>query len=345
MRFLRKILYPFSLVYGEITAFRNRLYDRGILKSTKFDIPVIVVGNLSVGGTGKTPQVEYLVRLLQNQYRVAILSRGYKRKTKGFVIADDQVTSEDIGDEPMQYFKKFKGVTVAVDADRVHGITQLIQLENPPDVILLDDAFQHRKVQGGLNILLTPYNDLYIDDVMLPTGNLREKPSGASRAQIIVVTKGPNEVKVDEQSEIANKLKIKPTQALYFSYITYGNNVIGITEIPTSSLQDYEVLLVTGIAKTVPLEDFLRSKNVNFTHLKYKDHHDFTHRDVAEIQEKFNKIVAAKKLILTTEKDYVRSFAEFDNWYYLPIMTSIVDRQSDFDKSVLNYVNGLNEAS
>ncbi|NNC69408.1 MAG: tetraacyldisaccharide 4'-kinase, partial [Flavobacteriaceae bacterium] len=185
MSLLRKILYPFSILYGEITSARNKMYDRGVLKSTKFEIPVIVVGNLSVGGTGKSPQIEYLIRLLKDDYKVAVLSRGYKRTSKGFIIANEAATVESIGDEPLQFYTKFKNqITVAVDADRVKGIKKLCEHVDP-DVILLDDAFQHRKVEAGLNILLTPYDNLYTDDKMLPTGDLREKVKGASRAQVI----------------------------------------------------------------------------------------------------------------------------------------------------------------
>ncbi len=172
---IRKILYPFSLLYGIITGIRNFLYNKNILKSTLFKIPTIVVGNLSVGGTGKTPQIEYLIRLLQNEYRIAVLSRGYKRKSKGFIIADKNVTADIIGDEPYQYFQKFLSIIVSVDANRRKGIQQLKELKSPPDIILLDDAFQHRRVEGGFNMLLTSYKNLYVDDVMLPTGNLREK--------------------------------------------------------------------------------------------------------------------------------------------------------------------------
>jgi len=189
VNFIRKILYPFSFVYWMVTTVRNWLYDAGIKKSTKFNIPTIVVGNLSVGGTGKTPQIEMLVRLLKDHYKLAVLSRGYKRKSKGFVLANSKVSVEELGDEPFQFFTKFSNIEVAVDGNRVRGIQQLLKLNTPPEIVLLDDAFQHRKVIGGYAILLTPYNDLYVNDTMLPTGNLRESVAGAKRAQVIVVTK------------------------------------------------------------------------------------------------------------------------------------------------------------
>ncbi|MCL4123956.1 UNVERIFIED_CONTAM: hypothetical protein GTU68_052690 [Idotea baltica] len=207
MSILRKILYPFSVLYGGITSARNTFYDKGILKSTQFEIPTIVVGNLSVGGTGKTPQVEYLVRLLQDHYKVAILSRGYKRSTKEFIIANTTSTASQIGDEPLQYFKKFSNVIVAVDTDRVNGINKLTQLKEKPDVILLDDAYQHRKVAAGLNILLTPYDDLYVDDKMLPTGNLREKVSAAQNGPKLIVR--PNaSTELDEKAQFESLQEI-----------------------------------------------------------------------------------------------------------------------------------------
>ncbi|MEY2867889.1 MAG: hypothetical protein RIR01_289, partial [Bacteroidota bacterium] len=191
MNLLRKILFPFAILYGLVTAIRNFLFDKGILKSYAFDLPIIAVGNLSVGGTGKTPQIEYLIRLLSTKYKVATLSRGYKRKSEGFVLADANVNAEILGDEPFQFFQKFPNIQVAVDANRKNGIEQLLSKNSKPEVILLDDAYQHRKVKAGFYILLTAYGDIYADDFMLPTGNLRESRSGAHRADVVVVTKCP----------------------------------------------------------------------------------------------------------------------------------------------------------
>ncbi len=340
MNFLRKILYPFSLLYGEITSARNRFYDKGILKSTQFDIPTIVVGNLSVGGTGKTPQVEYLVRLLQDNYKIAILSRGYKRNSKGFIIASATSNADEIGDEPLQYFLKFPNVIVAVDADRVNGIQQLKNLLDKPNIILLDDAFQHRKVDAGLNILLTPYNDLYVDDKMLPSGNLREKIIGAERAKLIVVTKCPSELSEKEQFEITTKLNVENHQTVFFSKITYGKKVIGKNDsFEIDNLFNYKIVLVTGIAKTRPLTDFLSAKKLEFQHLKYTDHYSFSQKDIEKIKTTFEGINSDKKIVLTTEKDYVRSFINTKmEVYYLPIETRFIDHQSDFNKIVINYV-------
>jgi len=336
---LRKILYPFSILYGEITAVRNKFYNKGIFRSNKFNIPTIVVGNLSVGGTGKTPQVEYLVRLLQDAYKVAILSRGYKRSSKGFKVADAMTTVSDIGDEPMQYYTKFNKAIVAVDADRVQGITELSKLANAPEIILLDDAFQHRKVEAGLNILLTSYGNLYIDDKMLPSGNLREKIEGADRAQIIIITKCPDELNEQQQFEIAQKLKIELHQTVFFSTIKYGNEIIGKKgKMPINVLSNFEILLVTGIANTDTLTSFLNDQDINFQHLKFADHYNFTEKDHLKINKSYSKIKRDKKLILTTEKDYVRSFTGKDNFYYLPIKTEIIDHKEDFNKLIKKYV-------
>ncbi len=339
MSLLRKILYPFSILYGEITSTRNSFYNKGILKSTKFDIPVIVVGNLSVGGTGKTPQIEYLVRLLQPLYKVAILSRGYKRTTKGFILANKTTTVLEIGDEPMQYHTKFKDVIVAVDADRVHGITELTKLKEAPDVVLLDDAYQHRKVEAGLNILLSSYGNLYVDDAVLPTGNLREKRKGAERAQIIVVTKCPEKLSLDEQFEITKKLKVELHQTVFFSTIKYSKEIVARDSVlPVDSLSSYEIVLVTGIANTEPLTVFLDTINCVYHHLKFADHHDFNEKDYQKITAQYKAIPSDKKLILTTEKDYVRSFTERANFYYLSIETDFIEHKEDFNKLIKKYV-------
>lgn len=339
MSLLRKILYPIAVLYGEVTAARNKMYDKGVLKSTSFNIPTIVVGNLSVGGTGKSPQIEYLVRLLTKEYKVAVLSRGYKRTTKGFIVADANASAESIGDEPMQFFTKFKDIIVAVDADRVNGITQLKKLHNP-DVILLDDAYQHRKVEGGFNILLTPHDNLYVDDAMLPTGDLREKVQGADRAQVIIVTKCPESLSEEQQFNITGKLKPELYQTVFFSKIKYNETVVSKNnEIAVSSLKDYKVVLVTGIAKTKPLTDFLSRLQVNFEHIKFKDHQHFTEKDYNTIFSTFKNIKEDKKIILTTEKDYVRAFANRnEEVYYLPIKTSFLDYQESFNTLVKNYV-------
>ncbi len=342
MKKLRRHLKPISHLYEKIVKLRNNLYDKEILKSTKFDIPTIVVGNLSVGGTGKSPMIEYLVRLLKNDYRVAILSRGYKRKTKGFLLANKNTKTFEIGDEPMQFYQKFKNenVIIAVDSDRVNGIKELLKLQNKPQVILLDDAYQHRKVQGGFNILLTPYNELYVDDTMLPSGDLRENISGAKRAQIIIVSKCPDFLTEDEQFKITQKLQVEMHQTVFFTKIAYAEEIIGkSTNIPIEKLPNYHVLLVTGIAKTKPLTKFLETKQIPYKHLPFKDHYNFKPKDLKKIRDEFQKINAEKKIILTTEKDYVRTFANSDlEIYYLPIKTEFLNFEDSFNTKIKRYV-------
>jgi len=338
VNFLRQIAYPLSLLYGLITSFRNFLYNKNIIKSTAFKTPVIVVGNLSVGGTGKTPQIEYLIRLLQNDYKIAVLSRGYKRKSKGFIIADENITADIIGDEPFQYYKKFQDIIVAVDTNRTNGIHLLEKLKNPPDVILLDDAFQHRKVRAGFNILLTSYNNLYVDDMLLPTGNLREKISGAKRAQIIIVTKCPSNISKKEQSKIVKRLNPTNKQTVFFTTIEYDNELKGFSNINFEEAKNMEILLITGIANPTPLINYLNSEKIKFKHLKYPDHYHFRNKDIEVINDAFDTIPSNKKIILTTEKDYVRIFVELQNLVFIEIKTKFVNRSIDFDKIIKKYV-------
>lgn len=338
MKLFRKILVPFSLLYGMITVIRNYLFDIQFLKSTKFKIPTIVVGNLSAGGTGKTPQIEYLIRLLQNDYKVAVLSRGYKRKSKGFIIADENATAQSIGDEPFQYYQKFKNVIVCVDADRTNGIQNLISLKNPPNIILLDDAFQHRKVKGGFNILLTSFNDLYVDDFMLPTGNLRENVSGAKRADLIIVTKCPSSLAENEQFEIAKKLNPTLKQTVFFTTIEYNEELKGASSVNLKDLHNYEVLLITGIANPNPLLDYLTTHKIKFEHLKYPDHYNFSETDIEEIKNKQAGFKSKNNIVLTTEKDYVRIFDKIKNLHFISIKTAFINHKKDFDNLIKKYV-------
>lgn len=338
MNFIRKIAFPFSFLYKGITSLRNYLFDNNFLKSTEFDIPTIVVGNLSVGGTGKTPQIEYLIRLLNEKYKVAVLSRGYKRKSTGFVIADDNSNAETIGDEPYQYFQKFKNITVCVDADRVHGVQQILKRKPKTEVVLLDDAFQHRKIKGGLNILLTSFGNLYSEDYLLPSGNLRESSIGAKRAQIIIVTKCPEKLTKNQQLEINKKLNPKADQTIFFSTIVYDSVLKGVKNLALDNLSGAEILLVTGIANPTPLLNHLKNKNIKYRHLKFKDHHHFTNQDITIIKKEFSKITSNKKVVLTTEKDYVRIFAKLPNVYYIAIKTLFINHKKDFDNLINTYV-------
>ncbi len=338
VNFIRKIAFPFSFLYKWITSLRNFLFDKGLLKSIEFDIPTIVVGNLSVGGTGKTPQIEYLIRLLFKKYKVAVLSRGYKRKSKGFLIADNNTNAKIIGDEPYQYYQKFKEITVCVDADRVNGVQQLLKQQPNTEVVLLDDAFQHRKIKGGLNILLTSFNNLYSEDFLLPSGNLRESISGANRAQIIVVTKCPAELSEKQQFEVAKQLNPNLYQNLFFTTISYDKILKGTNKLTLDELNDYEVLLVTGIANPLPLTAYLKTNKITFKHLQFKDHHHFTDQDISLIKSEFGKMQSNKKIVLTTEKDYVRIFVKLSDVYYITIKTKFINHFKDFDNLIKAYV-------
>ncbi|KAF2514198.1 tetraacyldisaccharide 4'-kinase [Flavobacterium foetidum] len=334
MKLLRKILFPFAVLYGFITSIRNFLFDKGVLKSTSFDFPVIAVGNLSVGGTGKTPQIEYLIRLLSDKYKVATLSRGYKRKSEGFVLANENSNAEILGDEPFQFYQKFPFVMVAVDADRTNGIKQLLMEQITPEIILLDDAYQHRKVKAGFYILLTSYGDLYADDFMLPTGNLRESRSGAERASIVVVTKCPKVLTEEEQSQIRLKLKLKPSQEVFFTFIDYDIFIYGKNKkLALDEIKSESKVLLAGIAKPKPFFDYL--KNESDECLTFPDHHHFSDADLNAIRNKANG-----RKIITTEKDYVRlkDSELIDQLYYLPIKSSFINRQQDFDSAILEYV-------
>lgn len=330
----RKFLFPFALIYGLITALRNLFFNWGFLQSTSFKLPVIVVGNLSVGGTGKTPQVELLVRLLSDSYKVAALSRGYKRQTTGFVLAGANDNALTLGDEPFQYHQKFPNIQVAVDANRTNGIQQLLSQKNKPNVILLDDAYQHRKVKAGFYILLTAYGDLYTDDYMLPVGNLRELRSGANRARIVVVTKCPENLSADEKNKIKTKLALQPTQELFFSSISYDSCLYSKNNsLPLEEIKNQEKVLLAGIAKPKPFFDFL--KNDSDLCLTYPDHHHFSDKDLEEIQAK-----AKDKIIITTEKDYVRLKDSLlqNQLYYLPIKSKLLENESLFEKLILDFV-------
>ena len=334
MNLLRKLLFPFAILYGVITSIRNFLFDKGILKSYSFDLPIIAVGNLSVGGTGKTPQIEYLIRLLSDKYKVATLSRGYKRESKGFILAQTNATAKILGDEPYQFFEKFKNIQVAVDADRKNGIEQLLAQKDKPDVILLDDAFQHRKVKAGFYILLTSYGELFSDDFILPTGNLRESRSGAKRANVVIVTKCPSVLSFEQQNDIRKRLKLSNNQDLYFTFIEYDDFVFGGNQkIDVSQIEKNPKALVAGIAKPQPFFDYLQ--NEMDVCLTFPDHHNFNDKDILEIKK-----LAKNNKIITTEKDFVRLKGSLPNeqLFYLPIKSAFLSGSENFNKTILNYV-------
>lgn len=334
MKQLRFLLFPFAALYSLITGVRNFLYNQGIFKSFTAPIPTIVVGNLSVGGTGKSPQIEYLIRLLTEKHQVATLSRGYKRKSKGFVLANENTKVEDLGDEPYQFFSKFKNIYVAVDADRTNGIQQLLKLTNPPEVILLDDAYQHRKVKASFYILLTAYNDLYCDDFVLPVGNLRESKTGAKRAITVIVTKCPPTLSDSEKEEIKNKLKLASHQKLFFTTIGYDDFVFSKEQkLLVSEITSQAKIILAGIAKPEPFFNHL--KNENDLLLKYPDHHNFSDKEIEEIKSKANG-----KIIITTEKDYVRIKDKFDGnqLFYLPIKTEFLNDVELFNRLIVDLI-------
>ena len=291
---------------------RNKLYDWKVFPVKEFDLPTISVGNLTVGGTGKTPHIEYLIRVLKPEFYIATLSRGYGRKSSGYILSDTQSTAKDIGDEPLQFKKKFSGLRVAVDGDRVRGIKNLLTEFPSLQSILLDDAFQHRAVKPGLNIVLTDFSKLYLNDFVVPTGSLREFRSGICRAHIIVVTKCPEILLPIERKRLLSEIAPLPHQKVYFSYIKYGD-FIPVSGDGTNPLakeyyfeRNFSVVLLTGIANTRPLEYYLKDKVKNIVPIKFADHHHFTKSDIEGIQKIFNNIASSNKMILTTEKDAMR---------------------------------------
>ena len=329
LNWLRRLLFPIAGVYKAVTHIRNIFFDKGIFRSQSYDFPVIVVGNLNVGGTGKSPMVEYLIRLLKGAHNVATLSRGYRRESVGFVLANELSSYKDVGDEPLQFFTKYgREVHVAVDADRRNGIANLRE-KTDANVFILDDAFQHRKVKGGFNILLTKYGDLYKKDFILPAGNLRESRAGANRADIIVVTKCPLQISNEEMGEIKRLLRIKKHQKLFFAGIDYATKVCSEdNELELDELKG-PVTLVTGIANPKPLLEYLNKEKVSFNHLKFKDHHSFSDKEIQKL--------AAEPLIITTEKDYMRLKDQLSNIYYLPIETVFINDKEVFDKALLSF--------
>ncbi|MGF1924988.1 MAG: tetraacyldisaccharide 4'-kinase [Bacteroidia bacterium] len=338
MLILRYLLFPISIIYGLVTALRNKFYDWGIFKSITFDLPVICIGNLVVGGAGKTPTTEYLVKLLSN-YKVAILSRGYGRKTTGFIRADKDSTAQTIGDEPMQYFQKFDSVTVAVCEDRVKGINQL---KDTHDVILLDDAYQHRAVKAGFNLLLFEFDKLLKWQFLLPTGNLRESFSGYKRANAVLVTKSPTPVNIVDQINIRKKIDLTLEQRISFSSIKYGKLVHLLTSEPGPEIAAQTVFLLTGIADPKPLVAYLRQFTQTIVPFEFPDHYQFTNSDINKLVKAFADHPAKEKIIVTTEKDSKRLLKDLLlnlPIFYLPIEVELaVKDKYTFDKNILDYV-------
>lgn len=332
------LLYPFAVLYHLVTGARNMLYDRGIRPSIKFDLAVISVGNLSVGGTGKTPMIEYLIRLFSPEYRIATLSRGYGRKTKGFRIAGDSDNAATIGDEPLQFYNKFKEkVLVAVGEERVYAVPNILQEHPQTNLILLDDAFQHRSIKPSFQILLTDYHHLFVRDYLMPAGKLRESKAGASRADVVIVTKCPPHITDDEMIAVESSIRRYNNKAIFFTRICYGNIV------PVSGLSPYrpeKIVLVTGIANPAPMEEYLRRHFSVVKHFSYPDHHIYSPNDLSAICEAAS---ATGATVLTTEKDVVKMKGEIFSrasvaLHYLPIEIEFLKNGKEFDELVLNAV-------
>lgn len=351
LKSFRVLLLPFAVVFWLVIVIRNWLFDKEILKTTSFGLPLICVGNLSVGGTGKSPMVEYLVLHLRNDYKVATLSRGYKRKTKGYALATDQTSALDVGDEPMQFHQKFPDVPVAVGEERLVAIPQLLQDHPDTQVIILDDAFQHRAIKAGLNILLTEFGNLFTRDFFLPTGDLRDLRTSYKRAHIIIVTKCDIDMNEEERQEIIKEIRPISHQKIFFTCISYGTPY-HITRKNFCFMDDNtEVLLVTGIANPKPLKNYLEEKIHTYSMMHFNDHHIFSIDDWKEITGRFEAIQAENKIILTTEKDATR-LLKFDQeiskipLYVVPIEHKFMFHQdTSFHEEVTTFIQNFKQPS
>jgi tetraacyldisaccharide 4'-kinase len=350
--FIRILLLPLSWIYGWITSLRNLLFDREILPSESFPVSVISIGNITVGGTGKTPHTEYLVNLLKKKFHIAVLSRGYKRKTVGYLCADSSASAKTIGDEPFQIYKKNPDIIVAVDANRRNGIKQILQSNPQTDVILLDDAFQHRYVEANQSILLVDYNRPITEDYMLPYGNLRESIDGIKRADIIIVSKCPSNLTPIEARNIYKTLNLLAYQDMYYTSVKYSQPIsvfIPNQTLTESSIkkQQFAILLVTGIAQPEPLVAHVKSLSKQVETILLPDHHFFTPKDMSTIIDTFENMSQAKRLIFVTEKDAARLLTEQTYpdhlkpyTFMLPISVEFLFQQQKlFNSKITDYVS------
>jgi tetraacyldisaccharide 4'-kinase len=346
-------LYPVSVIYGFLTGFRNFLYNSGILHSTEFNVPVICVGNITVGGTGKTPHTEYLVGLLGKSFRVATLSRGYKRKTRDFRIASASASVSEIGDEPMQIFRKYPGTFVTVDRNRVNGVNRIMAMEPQTDVIILDDGFQHRQITPGFSILLSDFERPFLKDHMLPYGNLREDRINIRRADIILITKCPENLTPLQRRLIVKDVEKAPYQNLYFTTLRYNlplplfeSRDEKITLPPMIPGSGAGIVLVTGIANPKPFREYLHRFFAEIIQLEYPDHYNYKEKDLAAISAAYSRLRSDMKFVITTEKDSVR-LREFTNiaepvrsaFFYVPVGIYFLNNDKDeFDNLIVDYV-------
>ena len=344
IKLLRWILLPFSLIYGSVIILRNFFYDKKLLRSATFNLPIICIGNLSTGGTGKSPMTEYIIRLLKDVYSIAVLSRGYGRKTKGYILSDCSSAAEEIGDEPLQFKKLFPEITVAVGEKRAEAIPQLLYDEPQTELIILDDAFQHREVVAGFNILLTSYNDLYIDDFFLPTGNLRDEKRSATRVDIIVVTKCPPTLTFRDKKVLQKKLSIQKHQHLFLAAYSYATAQHLFSNEKVFLSHDAEVLVVTAIANPASLQNYLTTIVHNIAMCSYTDHHHYTEKNINDIIQRFHSLTSENKYIITTSKDAVK-LQQFEQQlkdiaiYVLPVEHQILlNEKEQFDSLISGYV-------
>ncbi len=343
---LKYISLPFALLYGIVVFLRNKFYDWEIFTSIEFSLPVICVGNITVGGTGKSPHIEYLIELLSPMYKVATLSRGYRRHSRGFRLANDQSDAREIGDEPFQFKSKYPQIDVAVAEERMTAIPQLLQLRQDTQIILLDDAFQHRTVRAGMNIVLTDYGRRYTKDFIMPFGLLRESRSAASRADLILITKCPDTITPQEKQALIQEINPQPHQQIYFSSIQY-KQLYPLTSFGVSPTKDTEILLVTGIANPSSLKEKLESQFKAVYSLSFKDHHYFSYDDLNEMNEAFQHLKSEHKIIVTTEKDAARLMLLKDkiNELQLPFFAQSIgiellfNEQDKFNQHILDFIH------
>ena len=354
---ISKLLFlrPLALLYGFAVCLRNKLFDWGIFSEEKFNIPIISIGNITVGGTGKTPHTEYIINLLLKKYRLAVLSRGYKRKTRGFCVANENSTSSQIGDEPLQIFRKFPSILIAVDANRRRGVRKLLNLpENlKPEVILLDDAFQHRYVKPSLSILLTDVNQPFYNDQLLPAGRLREHPKNYKRADWIICTKCRETLTESDYKTLVEKINLQPHQQLFFSSYQYKKllpvfpelNAVKEETIEQLNINNYKILLVTGLANPEGLIEYVKKYSTDLQTIVYPDHHNYTRNDIQSMMNFINSTSGKNKIIVTSEKDAMRlinnPFIPDEIkalFYYLPIEVIIRINENLFTQNIENHV-------